>query len=151
MNSLLSCSYNIIFSLFKQFGLVIKYRKSKVFHFSRSHSLFDSPPLDLSHSVLWCTCVICKSTHPEITSLQWYHLQIIQARLPWWPSFLQHILWQYYNHPDIPSSIAEILLFNSVFHNRVIPISISTLKPPLGVIGILPLKPWVSHILSICI
>jgi len=45
------------------------------------------------------------------------------------------------NPPGIPSSMAEILLFNSVFHDRVAPVSVSTLKPPLGAIGVLPLKP----------
>ena len=67
------------------------------------------------------------------------------------PPFLQHVLWQYCNHLGILSSIVEILLFNSVFHDRVIPVSVSTLKPLLGVIGVLPLKPWASPILSICI
>jgi len=43
--------------------------------------------------------------------------------------------------PGIPSSIAEIFLFNLVFHDRVTPVSISTLKSPLGVIRVLPLKP----------
>jgi len=42
--------------------------------------------------------------------------------------------------PDIPSSTVEILLFNSVFHDGVTPVSVSTLKPPLGAIGVLPLK-----------
>ena len=87
----------------------------------------------------------------KITSLQWYHLQIIQAHLPWQPSFSQHVLWWCYNHPDIPSSTAGILLFNSVFHDRVIPVSVSTLKLPLRVIEVLPLKPQASFILSICI
>jgi len=54
--------------------------------------------------------------------------------------FLQHVLWQYCNHPGIPSSIAEILLFNLVFHDGVNPVSVSILKPPLGIIGVLPLK-----------
>ena len=36
-------------------------------------------------------------------------------------------------HQDIPSFMAEILLFDSVFHVRVTPISVSILKPPLGV------------------
>ena len=48
-------------------------------------------------------------------------------------------------------SMAEILLFNLVFHDRVTPVSISTLKPPLGVIGILPMKPQASPKLSVCI
>ena len=47
-NAFLFCSYNIILSLLNQFGLVIKYRKSKVFHFSKSHKLFNLSPLNLS-------------------------------------------------------------------------------------------------------
>ena len=39
-NLLLFYSYNIIFSLLDQFGLVIKYRKTKVFYFSRSHDCY---------------------------------------------------------------------------------------------------------------
>ena len=40
-NSHLFCSYNTIFSLLEQFRLVIEHRKSEVFHFSRSHGLFN--------------------------------------------------------------------------------------------------------------
>ena len=47
------------------------------------------------------------------------------------------------------SSTVEILLFNSVFHNRVNPVSVSTLKSPLGVIEVLPLKSQVSPILFV--
>ena len=47
-NSHLFCSYHIISSLLRQFGLIIKHRKMKLFHFSRSHRLFDPPPLDLT-------------------------------------------------------------------------------------------------------
>ena len=57
------------------------------------------------------------------------------------PPFLQHVLWQCYNHLGILSSMAEILLFNSVFHDGVTSVSVLTLKPPLGEIGVLPLKP----------
>ena len=39
--------------------------------------------------------------------------------------------------------MAEILLFNSVFYDGVTPVSVLTLKPPLKVIGVLPLKPHV--------
>jgi len=56
------------------------------------------------------------------------------------PPFSQHVFWQCYNHPDILSFIVEILLFDLVFHDGVTPVSVSTLKPPLGVIGALPLK-----------
>ena len=95
--------------------------------------------------------VICKSTHLETTFPWWCYLQNIQACLPRWPPFLQHVLWRCCNHPGIPSSMMEILLLNSVFHNRITSVSISILKSLLGVIGVLPLKPWVSPILSVCI
>jgi len=36
-------------------------------------------------------------------------------------------------------------------HDRVTPVSVLTLKPLLGVIEVLPLKPWVSPKLSVCI
>jgi len=49
-NSHLSCSYYIMFSLLKQFGLVIEHRKTEVFyfHFFRVHGVFNPPPLDLT-------------------------------------------------------------------------------------------------------
>ena len=53
----------------------------------------------------------------------------IQACLLWQLPFLQHILGQYCNPLGIPSSIVGILLFNLVFHDRVTPVSVSTLKP----------------------
>ena len=67
------------------------------------------------------------------------------------PPFLQHILWQCCNSPGILSSMAEILLFNLVFHDRITPVSVLTLKSPLRVIEVLPLKPQASLILSVCI
>ena len=48
-NTNLFCSYNIIFSLLKQFSLVVKHGKSEVFHFSRSCNVFNPPPLNLNH------------------------------------------------------------------------------------------------------
>ena len=54
------------------------------------------------------------------------------------------------NYASLPS-IAEILLFNLVFYNGVTSVSISTLKPLLGIIGALPLKPWAFPIISVCI
>ena len=96
----------------------------------------------------------------------WYHIQVhlsrnnVSAVEPFpnhtsLPSivatFLQHILWRCCNSPDIPSSMAEILLFNSVFYDGVTPVSVSTLKPPLRVIGVLPLKLRASPIISVCI
>jgi len=48
LNFHLSYSYHIMFLLLKQFGLVIKHRKMKVFHFSRAHRVFNSPLLHLT-------------------------------------------------------------------------------------------------------
>jgi len=87
----------------------------------------------------------------KTTSPQWCHLWTLQVRLPRQPPYSQHILWRYCNPPDILSSTAEVLLFNSVFHDGVAPVSVSTLKPLLRAIGVLPLKPWASPILSVCI
>ena len=97
------------------------------------------------------TDVICKSTHLETTSPRWGHLQNIQVCLPWWLPFSQHVLWWCCKPPGILSSKVEILLSNLVFHDGVTPVSVSTLKPPLGVIGVVLLKPRVSPILSVCI
>jgi len=47
--------------------------------------------------------------------------------------------------------MVEILLFDLVFYDRVIPVSVSTLKPLLRVIGAIPLKPQASPIISIYI
>ena len=47
-NSLLFCSYNVISNLLSKFGFIVKHSKTEVFYFSRSHSLFNPPPLDLS-------------------------------------------------------------------------------------------------------
>jgi len=47
-NTLISCSYNIITSLFNQFSLMIEHRKSEVFNFSRLTRIFNPPLLDLS-------------------------------------------------------------------------------------------------------
>jgi len=47
-NSNLFCGYHIMTSLFKNFGLVIEHSKTEVFYFSRLHSTFNPPPLDLT-------------------------------------------------------------------------------------------------------
>ena len=47
-NANLFCCYNIILSLLTKCGLIIEYRKTNIFHFSKSHSLFNPSPLDLS-------------------------------------------------------------------------------------------------------
>ena len=40
-----SSCHNIIFFLLTKFGLVVKYRKTEVFHFSRSYRAFNPPSL----------------------------------------------------------------------------------------------------------
>ena len=47
-NSHLFCSYNILSKLLDSFGLIIEHSKTEVFHFNRSYSPFNPPPLDLS-------------------------------------------------------------------------------------------------------
>ena len=47
-NSWLYCSYNILTNLLENFGLVVEYSKTEIFHFNRSHGLFNPPHLDLS-------------------------------------------------------------------------------------------------------
>ena len=47
-NSHLFYSYNVLSKLLDSFGLVIEYSKTEVFHFSRSQSFFNPPPLDFS-------------------------------------------------------------------------------------------------------
>ena len=77
-NANLFCSYNVTSSLFSKFGLVVKHKKSEVFHFSRLHRIFNSFPLDLiplGGSVL----------HPKNT---WHYLGFFfDQKL----SFYQHI------------------------------------------------------------
>jgi len=47
-NSQLFCTYNILSNLLTDFSLVIEHGKTEIFHFTRSHGEFNSPPLDLS-------------------------------------------------------------------------------------------------------
>ena len=46
-NANLFCSYNVTYSSLSKFDLVVKHKKSEVFHFSRLHRIFNPPPLDL--------------------------------------------------------------------------------------------------------
>jgi len=81
----------------------------------------------------------------EKASATWYHIQVhlsknnvSTVKLP-------------LNYTSPPSMVATFLATYliavlqpsrySVFHDRVTPISVSTLKPLLGAIGVLPLKP----------
>jgi len=47
-NTNLFCCYNIILSLLMKCGLVVEHEKTDIFHFSRSHGLFNPPSLNLS-------------------------------------------------------------------------------------------------------
>ena len=47
-NSQLFCSYNILSKLLDEFGLTIEHSKTDIFHFNRSHGIFNPPPLNLS-------------------------------------------------------------------------------------------------------
>ena len=47
-NSLLFCSYNVVSNLLLKFDLIVEHSKTEVFHFTRLHSSFNHPSLDLS-------------------------------------------------------------------------------------------------------
>ena len=47
-NANLFYCYNIILSLLMKCGLVVEHGKTDIFHFSRSHRVFNPSPLDLS-------------------------------------------------------------------------------------------------------
>jgi len=95
---------------------------------------------DRRSSLVKCS-VIYKSTCPE-NYIPAVMPPLTHTSLP----FSQHISWWCCNPPGIPSSITEILLFNSVFHNEVNPVSVSTLKLLLGVIGVLATEtPSISY------
>ena len=47
-NSHLFCGYNILSKLLNSFGLTVEDSKTEIFHFNRSHGLFNLPSLDLS-------------------------------------------------------------------------------------------------------
>ena len=57
-NTNLFCSYNIMFSLLDQFGLVVKYRKTEIFYFSRLYSTFNPLALDLSQISYYNQCLL---------------------------------------------------------------------------------------------
>ena len=50
LNSNFLCSYSITSSILEIFRLIMKHGKTEVFHFSRSHGLFDLSQLNLSIS-----------------------------------------------------------------------------------------------------
>ena len=48
LNSQLFYSYNVLSKLLNSFGLIVEHSKTDIFHFNRSHDVFNLPPLDLS-------------------------------------------------------------------------------------------------------
>ena len=48
LNSQLFYSYNILSKLLDKFGLIVEHSKTDIFHFNRSHRVFNPLPLDLS-------------------------------------------------------------------------------------------------------
>ena len=48
LNIHLFCSYNVLSKLLIDFSLVIEHGKTEIFHFNRSHGIFEPPPLDLT-------------------------------------------------------------------------------------------------------
>ena len=67
-----------MFLLLEQFGFVIEYEKTEVFHFSRSHRAFNPPSLDL-------TSLGSPILHPK--EVRWYLGLIFNRKL----IFRQHI------------------------------------------------------------
>ena len=120
--------------------------ESYIYRMHMVHATSSCLPHFLLKTMSYASPPVWKTTSP-----QWCHLWTLQARLPWRPPFSQHVSWRCCNPPGIPSSTAEILLFNSVFHDGVAPVSVSTLKLPLGVIGVVTLKLRASPIISVCI
>ena len=77
-NSLLFCNYNIVSSLLLKFSLIVEHSKTEVFHFSRSHGLFN--PLSLNISFIGGPVLYLKES--------WKYLDFIFNRKL---SFSQHI------------------------------------------------------------
>ena len=59
-NSHLFCSYNVLSKLLDSFGLVIEHMKTEIFHFNRSHEIFNPPPLNLTP--IWDPILCPKNT-----------------------------------------------------------------------------------------
>ena len=56
LNSCSYCSYDILTNLLEKFSLVVEHSKTEIFHFNRSHGIFNPPPLNLSPlggNILW--------------------------------------------------------------------------------------------------
>ena len=105
---------------------------------------YASQPIWKVHS---CSDIISKLYKPA------FHSSYLSCNIPYssaatiWVFYLLQRRYSYLTQ----SSIMELSLFDSVFYNGVTPISISTLKPLLGIIGVLLLKLQTSPIISIYI
>ena len=99
-NSQLFCSYNIWSSLLDKFGLNIEHSKTKMFHFNRSHGMFNPPPLDLSP-------LGGPILHPKNS---WKYLGFI---FNWKLTFYQHI--NFYSNKAISTVKCMKLLGNSTW------------------------------------
>ena len=104
-NSHLFCSYNIMTKLLNKFSLIVKHSKTKVFHFNRSHGLFNPSPLDLSS--IRGSILVSKNS--------WKYLGFIFDRKL---SFHQHI--NYYSNRAISMVKCMKILGNS--SHSIIPI-----------------------------
>ena len=100
----------------------------------------DASVIPSRHMQAVSAVVICKSTRPE----------------NYIPAVISPL--KYTSPPSMAATFLVTCLIAvlqpsgySVFHDGVTPVSISTLKPLLGVIGVLPLKPRASPIISVCI
>ena len=98
-NTHLFCSYKIISSLLEQFSLIIKYGKTEVFHFSRSHSIFNPLSLDLGQ-------IGGPIFHPKES---WKYLEFIFDKKL---TFYQHI--KYYTNKVLSIVMCMKMLGNSM-------------------------------------
>ena len=101
-NSHFFCSYNVMTKLLDKFSLIVEHSKTEVFHFNKSHSLFNSLSLDLSS--IGDPVLIPKNS--------WKYLSFIFDRKL---SFYQHI--NYYSNKAISIVKCMKLLGNSLHGN----------------------------------
>ena len=104
INAHIFCSYNTIFFLLEQFGLIVKHGKTEVFHFSRLHGLFNPLSLDLS-------CIIESILYPKDL---WRYLGFIFNKKL---NFCQHI--KYYSNKALSTVKCMKMLGNLIY--RLLP------------------------------
>ena len=89
------------------------------------NNIYSNISLNSTHDT--CQNYVIYQVHSSGKYISTVHsLPMIKACLPQQPSFSQHALRQCCNYLGIPSSTAEILLFNLVFHDRVTPVVVAT-------------------------